>query len=157
MSQFGYYGKQPSNTQGGNTGVFDVSDIEYLETQNNWRTQGVPIEYVGVAGGGSGGIGGGGAGGGGENGAAGGGGAGGLRTSSPEGPGGPGSPTESAITVAPGAPADQAGIKPGDVLVNPGNRIKDQYREGTVINIQIIRNGITMNMRVTIGKICYDN
>lgn len=58
--------------------------------------------------------------------------------------------------VASGGPADRAGIKVGDVLAEPTHRIRNQYSEGTVINVPIIRNGITINMRVTIGKICYD-
>jgi predicted metalloprotease with PDZ domain len=58
--------------------------------------------------------------------------------------------------VAPGGPADKAGIRVGDIPLDSLN-IRDKYPEGTVITIPILRDGITHNIPVTIGKICTES
>lgn len=57
--------------------------------------------------------------------------------------------------VAPGGPADRAGIKPGDVPLD-GLNIRNKYPEGTQITVSILRKGTTYNIPVTIGKICIE-
>lgn len=55
--------------------------------------------------------------------------------------------------VAPGGPAHQAGIQVGDMFLN-SHPIKNVYPEGTIINVEILRNGIIHSIPVKIGKIC---
>lgn len=57
------------------------------------------------------------------------------------------------INVAPGGPADKAGIRVDDILID-GQEIKDQYPEGTTITVAVLRKGIIHNIPITIGKIC---
>ena len=57
--------------------------------------------------------------------------------------------------VAKGSPAEKAGIKVGDILLDSG--IRDKYEEGTVITIPTLREGIIHDIPVTIGKICTEN
>lgn len=55
--------------------------------------------------------------------------------------------------VAPGGPADRAGIRKGDIPLDELD-IRDKYPEGTTITVSVLRNGIIHNIPVTIGKIC---
>ena len=57
--------------------------------------------------------------------------------------------------VAPGGPADQAGVLVGDTPLDSLD-IRDKYPEGTLITVSVLRNGIIHNVPVTIGKICTD-
>lgn len=56
--------------------------------------------------------------------------------------------------IAPGGPADRAGIKVGDRLADPSMRIRNQYPIGTSINVAIIKDGRTVNISVKVDKIC---
>jgi C-terminal processing protease CtpA/Prc len=56
--------------------------------------------------------------------------------------------------VAPGGPADIAGIRKGDQLLDPAQRIRDKFKEGTLITVTVIRDGITKDITVRIDKIC---
>lgn len=58
--------------------------------------------------------------------------------------------------VAPGGPADRAGIKVGDIPLDSLD-IRDKFAEGTVITVPILRNGIMHEIPVTIGKICIES
>ena len=56
--------------------------------------------------------------------------------------------------VAPGGPADMAGLKKGDVLAIYDQRIRDMHPIGTLINVPIIRDGITIDVQIKVDKIC---
>lgn len=56
--------------------------------------------------------------------------------------------------VVPGGPADKAGIKVGDVLLNSKLNIKDAFPIGTSVNIVILRNSIITTIPIKVNKIC---
>jgi hypothetical protein len=49
-------------------------------------------------------------------------------------------------------PAEQAGIKPGDVILTPVYKMKGEV--GTPVTIEVIRNGIQFSVTMTRGRIC---
>lgn len=55
--------------------------------------------------------------------------------------------------VVPGGPADIAGLKKGDTPLGKLD-IRDKYKEGTQITVEVLRGSIILNIPVTIGKIC---
>lgn len=58
------------------------------------------------------------------------------------------------LSVGVGTPADIAGFKVGDILIDPRIKIKNKYSIGTLITVPVDRNGIIIHIQVTVGKIC---
>ena len=56
--------------------------------------------------------------------------------------------------VVPNGPADKAGLKVGDAMLNSNLNIKDTFPIGTSVNIVILRNGITTVVPIKVDKIC---
>lgn len=94
MSKYGYVGAEATQSTAKNSGVFQVSDINELKSENDWTLQEYAVQYLVIGGGGSGGgaewVSGGG-----------GGGAGGYRNSYASEASGANSSTETPLTIQP--------------------------------------------------------
>ena len=63
--------------------------------------------------------------------------------------------------VEPGKPADQAGIKDGDIIVSINDKVIDeehpldatlaQFSPGDTVAVKILRDGASMTLQVTLG------
>ncbi len=56
--------------------------------------------------------------------------------------------------VGPNTPAAVAGLREGDVLVEPNQLGPDRFVVGTVLVLDIIRAGVEMKVPIHIGRIC---
>lgn len=59
------------------------------------------------------------------------------------------------LEVATNGPADQAGIRPGDVLVNHYHIYPDAKPEGEIVRVEFTRGGVHHMRMVRVGRICY--
>lgn len=59
--------------------------------------------------------------------------------------------------VVPGGPADTAGLRVGDELLNGEIFVRDAYAIGREFSLRITRRGDRMDLPVRIGKVCYDS
>jgi predicted metalloprotease with PDZ domain len=59
--------------------------------------------------------------------------------------------------VAPGSPADKAGLRVGDELLNNEDFGINKWKEGTQKTMKIKRNGKVVTKTITIGTICYED
>jgi predicted metalloprotease with PDZ domain len=59
------------------------------------------------------------------------------------------------IDVAPGSPADRAGVKEGDIYLNADEFPPDSLKPGSRITLRIQRAGRTFNLQAVIGRVCY--
>lgn len=60
------------------------------------------------------------------------------------------------IDVAPGGPADRAGVRLGDRLLNEDEFGGDRYPNGTVLVMRIERDGVPLQFTVTVRPICQE-
>ncbi len=56
--------------------------------------------------------------------------------------------------VAPGGPADKAGVLVGDVLLNRDEFSENRYEAGTPVVLHLDRNGQRLHLATTVRKIC---
>lgn len=63
--------------------------------------------------------------------------------------------TERIILVGDNTPASRAGLQHDDVVLNP-EVWRDAHREGVVLAVTILREGVKMTMLVRVGKICIE-
>lgn len=61
--------------------------------------------------------------------------------------------TDEIIEIAPGGPADRAGVLIGDILRNPGFW---GMEPGTRVTLQINRGGVELELPAVVGHICYE-
>ncbi|HEY9065378.1 MAG TPA: hypothetical protein VIO33_10390 [Burkholderiaceae bacterium] len=61
--------------------------------------------------------------------------------------------SERIILVGDNTPAARAGLQHGDIVLNPAVW-RDAHREGTVLHLLILRDGVTIAMVLRVGKIC---
>lgn len=59
------------------------------------------------------------------------------------------------MDIAPGGPADVAGIRVGDIFLSNSVFQRDLYPIGKVIPMSVQRDGQRIDMQVRIGRICY--
>jgi serine protease Do len=74
---------------------------------------------------------------------------------------GQGSQPAASDSIVPGGPADQAGLQPGDIITaingttldatHPLDLVTSQYGPGTAIHLDVLRNGQTTQVTVTLG------
>ncbi len=60
------------------------------------------------------------------------------------------------VGVGQGTPAERAGLKEGDIIVNDEILGRDRYQTGQRLMLRIERDGVEFDMPVTIGEICED-
>lgn len=58
------------------------------------------------------------------------------------------------IEVAPNSPAESAGLREGDELIDPNQLAADRFAIGTAIDLKIKRNGREIVVPIKIGNIC---
>ena len=58
--------------------------------------------------------------------------------------------------LAPGGPAELAGIRVGDNMLNASDFGRDRYPAGTVMPLTYLHDGIEHTIQITIGRVCYD-
>jgi hypothetical protein len=63
--------------------------------------------------------------------------------------------TERIILVGDDTPASRAGLQHDDIVLNPVVW-RDSQREGVLLRVQVLREGVTMIVPVRVGKICID-
>jgi hypothetical protein len=63
--------------------------------------------------------------------------------------------TDRIILVGDKTPASRAGLQHDDIVLNP-QVWRDAHREGVVLAVVILREGVTMTVRVRVGKICIE-
>jgi hypothetical protein len=63
--------------------------------------------------------------------------------------------TERIILVGDDTPASRAGLQHDDIVLNPAVW-RDSHREGELLWVQVLREGVTMIVSVRVGKICID-
>jgi len=63
--------------------------------------------------------------------------------------------TERIILVGEDTPASRAGLQHDDIVLNPAVW-RDSQREGTLLRVEVLREGVTMTVSVRVGKICID-
>jgi predicted metalloprotease with PDZ domain len=63
--------------------------------------------------------------------------------------------TERIILVGDDTPASRAGLQHDDIVLNPAVW-HERHREGDVLAVHILREGVTLRLPVRIGKICID-
>ena len=63
--------------------------------------------------------------------------------------------TERIILVGDDTPASRAGLQHDDIVLNPAVW-RDSHREGELLRVQVLREGVTMIVSVRVGKICID-
>ena len=61
--------------------------------------------------------------------------------------------SERIILVGDNTPASRAGLQHDDVVLNPGVW-RDAHREGALLHVVILRDGVKMALAVQVGKIC---
>lgn len=61
--------------------------------------------------------------------------------------------SERIILVGDDTPASRAGLQHGDIVLNPGVW-RDAHREGSVLHLLVLRDGVTLVVEVRVGKIC---
>lgn len=61
--------------------------------------------------------------------------------------------SERIILVGDDTPASRAGLRHGDIVLNPGVW-RDAHREGSVLHLVILRDGMMIAVAVQVGKIC---
>jgi hypothetical protein len=63
--------------------------------------------------------------------------------------------TERIILVGDDTPASRAGLQHDDIVLNPAVW-QESHREGELLRVQVLREGVTMIVAVRVGKICID-
>jgi len=63
--------------------------------------------------------------------------------------------TERIILVGDDTPASRAGLQHDDIVLNPAVW-RDSHREGVLLRVEILREGVSMTVSVRVGKICID-
>jgi len=63
--------------------------------------------------------------------------------------------TERIILVGDDTPASRAGLQHDDIVLNPAVW-HESHREGDVLRVQVLREGVTMVLAVHVGKICIE-
>jgi hypothetical protein len=63
--------------------------------------------------------------------------------------------TERIILVGEDTPASRAGLQHDDIVLNPVVW-RDSHREGELLRVEVLREGVTMIVSVRVGKICID-
>jgi len=63
--------------------------------------------------------------------------------------------TERIILVGDDTPASRAGLQHDDIVINPAVW-QASHREGELLRVQVLRDGVTMIVAVRVGKICID-
>ena len=63
--------------------------------------------------------------------------------------------TERIILVGDNTPASRAGLQHDDIVLNP-EVWRDAHREGVVLHVTILREGVKMAVRVRVGEICIE-
>ena len=63
--------------------------------------------------------------------------------------------TERIILVGDDTPASRAGLQHDDIVLNPVVW-RDSHLEGTLLRVEVLREGVTMIVSVRVGKICID-
>jgi hypothetical protein len=63
--------------------------------------------------------------------------------------------TERIILVGDDTPASRAGLQHDDIVLNPAVW-RNSHREGELLRVQVLREGVTMIVSVRVGKICID-
>jgi hypothetical protein len=63
--------------------------------------------------------------------------------------------TERILLVGENTPASRAGLQHDDFVLNP-DVWRDSRREGVLLHILILREGVKMNVSVRVGKICIE-
>jgi predicted metalloprotease with PDZ domain len=59
------------------------------------------------------------------------------------------------LEIAPGSPAERAGLQVGDKWLNLDSFSRDSYEIGKPMTFRIERHGQRLDLPVTIGRICY--
>lgn len=60
------------------------------------------------------------------------------------------------LSTVSGGPAEKAGLRAEDVILNPEILVRDGYSVGRVVVIQVLRDDVPMQFRVRIDKICFE-
>jgi len=63
--------------------------------------------------------------------------------------------TERIILVGEDTPASRAGLQHDDIVLNPAVW-RDSLREGDLLRVQVLREGVTLMVPVRVGKICIE-
>ena len=63
--------------------------------------------------------------------------------------------TERIILVGDDTPASRAGLQRDDIVLNP-NVWRDSHREGALLQVQVLREGVTMVLSVHVSRICIE-
>ena len=63
--------------------------------------------------------------------------------------------TERIILVGEDTPASRAGLQHDDIVLNPAVW-QQTHREGELLQVQVLREGLTMTVPVRVGKICIE-
>ena len=63
--------------------------------------------------------------------------------------------TERIILVGDDTPASRAGLQHDDIVLNPAVW-QQTHREGELLQVQVLREGLTMTVPVRVGKICIE-
>ena len=61
--------------------------------------------------------------------------------------------TERIVLVGDDTPASRAGLQRDDIVLNPAVW-RDAHKEGTLLRVMILRDGVTMAVSVLVGRIC---
>ena len=61
--------------------------------------------------------------------------------------------SERIILVGDNTPASRAGLRRGDIVLNPGIW-QDAHTEGALLRVLVLRGGVKLAMAVVVGKIC---
>jgi len=61
--------------------------------------------------------------------------------------------TERIVLVGDDTPASRAGLQPDDIVLNPAVW-RDAHKDGTLLRLVILRDGVTMAVSVLVGRIC---
>jgi predicted metalloprotease with PDZ domain len=63
--------------------------------------------------------------------------------------------TERIILVGDDTPASRAGLQHDDIVLNPAVW-RDAHRDGEVLRVQVLREGMTLTLLVRVGEICIE-
>jgi predicted metalloprotease with PDZ domain len=58
--------------------------------------------------------------------------------------------------VSPGGPADRAGLKRHDFILNFSDLGQDRYMVGHKLTLRVRREGVVISLPVVIGRVCYE-